>query len=204
MSAAAPASADGVKWEAFIERPAEYADPRRLAGCFGGTISLTACAELLATERLRGRLSRLLAAHYGLAPSGPVNDEDRAIALASAGRLADIALRAGAVYWADTIARTILGRAAAALQEEVGAEACSFAIANRDLAGPEQAIEPVETIGERIRADGWRCLGAWCRAVPAGVGLRVRLKLAPLPALEEDPVEPFAANGPVIVRRAAA
>jgi hypothetical protein len=46
-----------------------------------------------------------------------------------------------------------------------------------------------------------RCLGAWCKAQIAGVGLRVRLKLAPYPALDDAVKRPFDELGPAIVRR---
>jgi hypothetical protein len=51
--------------------------------------------------------------------------------------------------------------------------------------------------------DGLRCLGAWCKAQSPGVGLRVSLKLAPDPALDDAVSRPFDEFGPAIVRRAA-
>jgi hypothetical protein len=50
---------------------------------------------------------------------------------------------------------------------------------------------------------GWRCVGAWCHILPAGVGTRVRLKVAPRDALDRLPEHPFHEIGPSIVRRAA-
>ncbi len=190
-------------WHSFLEQPADYADPERLASCFGGTISAAACAKMLATERLRPRLSKLLCDHYQLAyPADRLPSADEAIALSPAERFNEIAARAGAIYWADAIAGTILGRQAAILQEQLGASLCQFAVANRDLAGPVRTIEPIEGLGERVRMDGWRCVAAWCHALPASIGQRIRLKLPPLELLDGTPEPPFLECGLAIVRRA--
>ena len=104
---------------------------------------------MLRSQRLHQRLSVLLLDRYGL--SGAVSNEpadeiDLAIALSSAEELEELALRAGAIYWAGSLAAVIDGRQAAALQAALGAEICAFAVANRDLAGPMQPLEPLEDI----------------------------------------------------------
>ncbi len=192
-------------WRVFMDMPAAYAEPGRLAACLEGTVSRAACARLLGTERLHPRLSALIARHYGLAaPLSPdtLDEADRAIALAPADRLAEIARRAGAIHWSASLAAAVLAREVEALHAELGEELCAFAIANRDLSGPRQPVEPLDGIADRIAVDGWRCLGAWCRAVPAAVGARVRLKLVAGALLDDAPDAPFAETGPALVRRA--
>ncbi|WP_048647047.1 hypothetical protein [Nitratireductor soli] len=194
--------------ELFRQLPSVYADPAWLVSCFGDAISRETARRLLATKRLQGRLSRLLADQHRLptsiAKGAPAMEEvDQAIAYASAEKLSEIAMKAGAVYWAATLARTISGREAAILRNELGAALCTLAVANKDLAGPEQPLEPLTRIRERIEADGWRCLVAWCEAVGQFVAARVRLKLPPQSPLAEPLVPCFATIGPLIVRRLA-
>jgi hypothetical protein len=89
----------------------------------------------------------------------------------------------------------------AALQAALGADLCTFAVANRDLAGPMQPLEPLEDIHGRVYADGLSCLGAWCQAMPGDTSMRVRLKLMPHELVDQT-AAPFVETGPAIVRRA--
>jgi len=109
--------------------------------------------------------------------------------------------RAGAIYWANSIANTIRAADAAAIDAALGEALCVVALGNRDLSGPMQPLAPYDQLGTRVMEDGLRCLGAWCKSQPAGVGLRVRLKLAPDPALDDAVKRPFDELGPAIVRR---
>jgi hypothetical protein len=68
----------------------------------------------------------------------------------------------------------------------------------------QSPIQSEGALGARIVDDGWRCLAAWCRAQPDGIGARVRLKLPPHAALDETPPSSFDSIGAAIVRRAAA
>jgi len=141
---------------------------------------------------------------YGLAraiAAEDVSDTDRSIALASSEQLAELVRRAGAIYWANSIANTIRAADAAAFDAALGEALCVVALANRDLSGPMQPLTPYDQLGTRVMEDGLRCLGAWCKAQTAGVGLRVRLKLAPNPALDDAVNRPFDELGPAIVRR---
>ncbi|WP_163266866.1 SctK family type III secretion system sorting platform protein [Chelativorans alearense] len=195
------------EWLAFLREPAAYAAPERLAPCFAGAVSWRGCERLLAEKRLRPRLSALLRRQYDL-PS-VINEaeedfdpDDRLIALSSGERVADLVLRAGAIYWANTIAGAVLGREAAALRTALGGELCALAVANKDIAGPPQPIGPVETLRDRVEGDGWKCLAAWRHAVDPAIGARFRLKLPLSAPLDDAPEESFAASGPAIVRRA--
>ncbi|MGN8114257.1 hypothetical protein [Labrys sp. 22185] len=191
-------------WQSFLHKPALHAIAARLVPCFGGSLGDEACAHMLTAGRLEARLSSLIGEHYGFSPQEPQVDEgDRAIALCDPDALADIALKAGAIYWAAAFAGVIRRETTAALHAQLGEALCEFAVVNRDLAGPEQDLDPIAGLAGRVTADGWRCLGAWCDALPAGVGMRVRLKLPPSPELDGIGPAPSTQLGPPIVRRAA-
>ena len=132
-----------------------------------------------------------------------MSDTDRSIALASSELLAEVVRRAGAIYWANSIATTIRAADAAAFNAALGEALCVIALANRDLSGPMQPLTPYDQLGARVMEDGFRCFGAWCKAQSTGVGLRVRLKLPPKPALDDAVNTPFDELGPAIMRRTA-
>jgi hypothetical protein len=194
-------------WRSFMTEPVLYMDPARFEACFEGVFPPAVCRKMQGSARLRSRLSDVVQTHYQLDPwVDPEQMEaiDRAIALEPAQGLMDLALRAGAIYWSSAIAGAVLAKTVAALHSQLGDDLCAYAIAHRDLTGPAQRLEPLDDVGDRIEDDGWRCLAAWCEAVPAGIGLRVRLKL-PTDSIMDQPAPPeFKARGPEIIRRAAA
>jgi hypothetical protein len=191
-------------WDAFVTQPALYIDPSRLAVCFDDMVGPDLCARLRTSLRLEERLSGLVHSRYGLARAIAVEDmtdTDRLIALATPEQLAEVVRRAGAIYWANSIANTVRAADAAAFDAALGEALCVVALANRDLSGPMQPLTPYDRLGTRVTEDGLRCLGAWCKAQTAGLGIRVRLKLAPNPALDDAVKRPFDELGPAIVRR---
>jgi hypothetical protein len=193
-------------WSEFMESPAAYIDGGRLDDCFGNEFGAGLCERLRTSIRLRERISTAVRTHYAIVPWVPQDecrDIDRNIALSPAAHLIDIAKRSGAVFWASTIANVILAKQVEALRRQLGDALYGYALAHRDLSGPAQALEPLDTIGSRVAQDGWRCFGAWCHVLPAGIGARVRLKLAANVSLEHDPEGPYREFGPPIVRRAA-
>ncbi len=203
MTRARSEQAASPQWQAFVSGLASYADAARLAECFDGAISEAACQRMLQSQRLHERLSKLLLEHYRLscAVDEPSDELDRAIALSSREDLEELALRSGAIYWAASLAAVIDGREADALQVALGADLCTFAVANRDLAGPVQPLEALEDMRRRVYADGLSCLGGWCQAMPGETGRRVRLKLMPHEFVDRT-AKPFVECGPAIVRRA--
>lgn len=194
-------------WPAFMTEPARYIDAERLARCFGGALPSGLCVRMLAVPRLSDRLSGVIASHYRLPPAAAEDQfdpADRAIGLAPAQNLPEIARRAGAIYWSAAIANTVLAREVSALQSAISETLCGFAVAHRELAGPEQPLAPFETLAERMSADGWLCLAAWCNAVDPAMGARTFLKLPAREGLDAPLAEPFVKLGPAIIRRAAA
>jgi hypothetical protein len=204
VSTAGQSTGADAGWDAFVTQPALYIEPSRLAVCFDGMVDPELCGRLRSSPRLEERLSDLVHSRYGLArtiAAEEVSDTDRWIALASSEQLVELARRAGAIYWANSIANTVRAADAAAFDAALGEALCVVALANRDLSGPMQPLTPYDQLGTRVTEDGWRCLGAWCKAQTAGVGMRVRLKLAPNAALDEGVRRPFDELGPAIVRR---
>jgi hypothetical protein len=204
VSTASQSTGADAGWDAFVTQPALYIEPSRLAVCFDGMVDPELCGRLRSSPRLEGRLSDLVHSRYGLArtiAAENVSDADRSIALASSEQLAEVVRRAGAIYWANSIANTVRAADAAAFDAALGEKLCLVALANRDLSGPMQPLTPYDQLGLRVMEDGLRCLGAWCRAQSPGVGLRVSLKLAPNPALDDSVNRPFDELGPAIVRR---
>ena len=204
MSLASESTGADAGWEAFVTQPALYIEPSRLAVCFDGMVGVELCGRLRSSPRLEERLSDLVHSRYGLArtiAAEEVSDTDRWIALASSEQLVELARRAGAIYWANSIANTVRAADAAAFDAALGETLCVVALANRDLSGPMQPLAPYDQLGRRVMEDGFRCLGGWCRAQRPGVGVRVSLKLAPNPALDDAVNTPFDELGPAIMRR---
>jgi hypothetical protein len=194
-------------WRFFLQDAAGHIDASRLAACFDGAVPASLSQQMLENERLRTRLSALVQTQYeldgGIDPQG-LDGADRIVAMAGLHDLASLVLRAGAIWWSGAIAGTVLAKAVAALQQQLGDELVSYAIGQRDLTGPAQSLEPLDSVGERIEADGWRCLAAWCDAAPAGLGTRVRLRLPEGTLADQPAPEAFRDKGIAIIRRAAA
>lgn len=192
-------------WRSFMTEPASYAEGSRLAACFGAPVKPELGSRLLESARMRAQVSALLTARYELpawiAPE-ECTEQDRAIALLSANELQALVKLAGAIYWSSAMASAVLAKEVQALHDAVSAEICATAIRHRDLAAPGFALGSLDTLADRIMDDGWRCLAAWCDAMPNGIGKRVRLKLPASPLLDTLATSPFVERGPEIVRRA--
>nr|WP_180882923.1 SctK family type III secretion system sorting platform protein [Mesorhizobium loti] len=191
-------------WQEFWSNPASYVDAGWLSDCFDGQIGFEACERMLETPRLQQRLSKLLAARHELAAGAPARlpeQVDQQIALAPGDELERLALRAGAIYWANSLAAVIDGRQAGAIQTALGPELCALAVANRDISGPVKPLEPLDSLSGRVFADGLSCLESWLQDMPPQLASRVRLKLANgLPGLGDT--KQVAELGARILRRA--
>jgi hypothetical protein len=190
-------------WATLMNRPAIYTDLARFAACFDGRISISLCERLRGASRLEDRLSKIITDFYALAaPVAPelLGQVDQHVALLPVGRIGDLVRRAGVVYWAAAIANMVRAEEVRWLRDKLGETLCTFALANRNLAGPPRRLEPVDGADARIVEDGIRCLGAWCGSQPPAVGGRVRLKTAAHPALDDGVQGPFDEIGPAIIR----
>jgi type III secretion protein L len=184
----------GTAWREFLAEPAAYTHGAWLAACFGGALDARFCGQLASTARLRGRLSALITRHYALPPwteAQSCHEADRAIAMLPGDHIDELARRSGAIYWAGSIAKAILAHEVEAFHNCLGRNLCTFALAQRDLAGPAQELETPDSLSLRVLADGWRCVGAWRQGLPESVGRRVLLKLDPNTQLEFSPGSPF-------------
>jgi hypothetical protein len=173
VSTAGQSTGADAGWDAFVTQPALYIEPSRLAVCFDGMVDPELCGRLRSSPRLEERLSDLVHSRYGLArtiAAEEVSDTDRWIALASSEQLVELVRRAGAIYWANSIANTVRAADAAAFDAALGETLCVVALANRDLSGPMQPLTPYDQLG-RACDGGWLALpwrmvqGAepWCR-----------------------------------------
>lgn len=191
-------------WQQFWSNPAGYAEAGWLSECFDGEIGFEACERLLGTSRLQQRLSKLLIERHELTIrdlSRLPPQVDQRIALASGDALEKLALRAGSIYWANSLAAVIDGRQATAIQTALGPELCALAVANREISGPVKPLEPLDGLSGRIFADGLSCLESWLQDVSPQIARRVRLKLANrLPGLGD--ARQVAELGARILRRA--
>ena len=206
MTGAAEHASPPMDWHTFMRQPAAYIDAARLAVCLDHQFSAELCGRLQNAGRLRDRLSALVTAHYGLA--APVAEDavgalDRNIVLSPPERLADVVRRAGALYWGNAIANVLLAEQVSQLHQQLGEAVCTFAIANRELSGPHEVLEPVADAGARVTEAGEQCFAAWCQSLCEAAAARARLRLPPRQGLDGAPVTPFAELGPSIVRRAA-
>lgn len=206
MTDPAKRASTAIDWAALMNRPAAYIDLTRLAACFNDRISIRLCERVRGASRLQDRLSAIISDFYALAaPLGPdaVSRLDQNVALLPVGRIGDVVRRAGVVYWANAIANVVRAGEVRWLRDQFGETLCTFALANRNLAGPPRKLEPADGADAQIAEDGIRCLGAWCQAQPEAVGGRVRLKSPANPALDDEAQRPFDEIGPAIIRCAA-
>lgn len=194
---------DKSAWINFADSPLDYIAPERLRDLLGANISANLCSELKNCARLRRRLSGLIASHYELPsldeemPDGP----DKRIAIIPPSELPVLVFNAGAIFWSSALASAVKRDEVARLQEQLGDGLHHFAIRYRKLGGPKQELEPLETLRQRMSADGLRCYAAWCEVVALGIAARARLKVPP-GCLDTSLTDQFKDNGAEILRLA--
>jgi hypothetical protein len=194
-------------WATLMSRPAAYIDVSRLAACFGGTIGIRLCERLRNTGRLQNRLSAMISDFYALAaPLSPetVSLADQKVALLPLGKTSDLICRAGATYWANTIANAVRADEVRRLRARLGEALYAFALANRHLSGPCRKLDLTDEVDVLVAEDGMRCFGAWCEQQPEAIGGRVRLKTPASLALDGGADGPFGEIGSAIIRGAVA
>jgi hypothetical protein len=168
----------------FNHAPATYADPARVAA-LDPALRAEEWARLMRLERLSARLSRRLLRAAGL------DQEEcwafpprRRLAFLAAAELRRMAFHAGALLHASAVQHVIAKADRAALIGRIGADAYEFAVRRAAfLPLPLKRAQPAD-LATAIEADGLGCLAAWLASEPRAVAERVRLKLAPAPALD--------------------
>lgn len=207
MTTADEAVAAGA-WERFADTPSLDAHPSRVAELFGGALGADQAGRLARRPRFAERLSGLLARRHGFgAAQRPADIRDLAIALSSGDEIAALARRAGAVCWADPIAREVRAAEVAALKEAIGDDAYAAALAHRDEALPAVALgidgaPDRATILTGVAGSARQCLGGWLASQSAEIAQRVRLRL-PVEAVADAPQDIYLEAGPRIFRRLA-
>lgn len=203
---------DAESWHRFARTPSLGAHPAHVAALLDGAIDEDVAGRLGRSPRLAERLSGLLGRRHDLADiDAPADPADRAIALAATDEIEALCRRAGAVCWADPIAREIRASEVAALRQALGDDVYASALANREealspaalgMSAQEAASLGRDKIVAATREAGRRCFAAWLAIQPQGVADRVRLKLAP-GAAPPEPDELYRQFGPTIIRRVA-
>ena len=123
----------------FGRQPSLHAAPAAMASLLGHGISVGLVERMLGASSIRERLDRALLERLGAAPDQLTPAQACVAALDEAG-LTHLALRAGAVWHAATIARVYEGEAVRALVERIGPEFRATALA--DLPTPDSLSRP--------------------------------------------------------------
>lgn len=205
MTAPGDNAIDPAEWKAFLAHPSAYIHRDQLQSMFDGTVPAGLCERLQGEPRLKTRLSSLIEEHYRLEPwvdEDACAQEDRAVAMLPLEGFQALIRRAGTIYWSASIAALVLAQDILALYGVLGEELCVSALRHRDLSGPLQQLQPFDTLGERVDADGRLCLAAWCAGQPESIAARVNLKFPKAISADGDEIKPFLDLGPAIVRRA--
>lgn len=171
-------------------------DPVSVAGWLGNGLPPRLVSRLLALPRFGSRLAGIVDNSIGAMPDQPSPAQAAAMAL-DGWALHGLALRIGAVWYAQFFARLIDGASVRALVAAIGPELRRIALSHRDLAPtPEAGDAPdIATMAEAMEGAGLACLRAWCLRQPRSVALRLELRLPPGqpdPETDEGP-------GPAIV-----
>lgn len=169
-----------------------WVNPQRFAAWIGHGLPAAFVEHMLADARLGRRCVELVEERFG--PVSPSPLQAAMLALDGPG-LAELALRAGAVWHAGSIAPLIDGAVIRDLVAAIGPELRLFAIRHLALAPAAAEPVPAAALPGEIAVAGQRCLSAWCLAQPSEVGCRIALRLA----TEEMPQEPHRLFGPDIV-----
>ena len=150
------------------------ASPERLAAVLGPGVPAAVVARLVQSPRLQTRLTALMVSRLG--ELGPVTpSQAKALALMPDALVA-LSRRAGAVWHAGALARTIDGPGRRSLAAAIGEDDYGTALAGLFLAPPAEVLHhpSVDLIG-MIATDGAACLAAWCGKQPATVAGRLNL-----------------------------
>ena len=163
----------------FLADPGAWADPASVAPLIAPGLQAHTAQRLLSSPRLAPRASRWLAGLLGHGDPEALPPADRALALAPAETLEQVALCAGAVWHAPRMRALLLGADIAVLRDRLGDDARRIGLRHAALASTSAqpgAAEDANALAEDIARDGAACLAAWIEALPDWAAARLRLK----------------------------
>ncbi len=177
----------------FEQLPATYCHPRRLAMLLPEGLPAGFHERLLASGRLRVRLSTLLAERFELSPlsSDDLATPEGRFAQLEGKDLESALRRIGAIWHARAIRKIVMAEPLRKLIETLDRDNHRAALSCVDLA-PEAAGEDVEapdvdTLMTWIERDAKIAVNAWCRHQPASLAARLTLKLPPCAEADDEP-----------------
>lgn len=187
--------------EAEERRLARALPPERVLALLPSVLDPETVERLVASDRLAGRLSEHLRRQAGVPPLDPalLEAEDRALMLLDAEGLEQLQRMAGAIWHGQALKRIILAEPRRRMAELIGEDALAGAGRNVEVSPAIASPAEPEALAAAIDADGAACLEAWCRAQPAAIAERIRLKRD---AEAPDPTDDHLANGPAVIARA--
>lgn len=150
-------------------------DPATVAAWLGHGLPPTLIKRLTSTQRFAPRVAELLEARLGDLPRAMEAAQVTALELDMLG-MAGLALRAGAVWYGQQIARMIDGAAVRALVSVIGPDLRSLALLHRELS-PETDPLDVDELASALERQGVACLRAWSQRQPKSIALRMELRL---------------------------
>jgi hypothetical protein len=170
----------------------------RIAALLQHGVSTALVGRLIHTERLQMRLAEFVSAQLGELDA--LDGIQASVLAMSADAMADLAMRAGAIWHARAIARIIDTPSRRALLALLGDDRYRIALESLnldslDLAALTTDIDRTpEAIAKSVETDGAACLAAWCEAQPPQIANRLAL-LKPA----GSPTAIHKASGPVII-----
>ena len=204
----APSHASGSHRERlrFERLQAAYCNGDRLQALLPDSLPSSLRDRLVQSPRLRHRLSTLLSERFAFSPLAA--DDLNTIA----GRFAQLedealarALRlAGAIWHAQSLRKIILAEPLHELIERLGRDDYRTALGAIDLSpagdNGDEDID-VDALMARIEQDGLLLINAWCHHQPRALGARLKLKLPPCPAVDDQPPASHCDLGEAVVNR---
>jgi hypothetical protein len=166
--------------EAFVADPGAWAEPALAAPLIAPGLSADTARRLLASPRLAGRASRLLADRLGWGEAAALEPPDLALVCASGAALRALAVCAGAVWHVRRLRSLVLGTDIALLVSRLGEATRGTALRHAALApeagGDSPATDDAAALADDVERDGMRCVAAWIDVLPDWAAARMRLK----------------------------
>lgn len=195
----------------FERLPATYCHPERIGKLLPEGLPVSFRDRLLASKRLRLRLSALIAKRFALAPLtlGDLATPEGRFAQLEGHALKDAMRRIGAIWQAHNIRKIILKEPLRRLHERLGRDNHRAALRFIDLA-PSQITDQdqldadnpdIDRLMAWIERDAVIAINAWRREQPAALADRLWLKLSPGPGSDNEPPAGHRDLGLIIVDR---